>query len=279
MKSYDESSINSSASMGDLKREVTRFRDVESYSTKYITDLEARLAKSDESILSLQQTVERLERECESRRDAAEALQSRLDTLRQDSESWRSDLEQRENRVRDLEEQMIQWERKMQEAGDTRQRLGSVVSEVESARRDLDSESTPTNESTDNELSPAGECAPSINHVSRSPSRGDIAVEKQFSDLQETHQATLADLASVTNKYRDALREISDLADQIQEAKLSGQASTESPLVDKFYSESTSPARRRIAGIRRETSEPQYNAAGRRLFFRQAASTESLHAR
>jgi hypothetical protein len=52
--------------MTDLKREVARFKDTESYSGKYISDLEARLARADESVIALQQTVEKLESEMRS---------------------------------------------------------------------------------------------------------------------------------------------------------------------------------------------------------------------
>jgi kinesin family protein 4/21/27 len=102
------------------------------------------------------------------------------------------------------------------------------------------------------------------------------ALESQLLVLQQTHTATLADLSSVTAKYREALREISDLAAQIQEAKLNDTV-PESPL-DRSIE--IPPLRRRVTSGRiRESSEPQLNSAGRRLFFRQAASAESLHAR
>jgi kinesin family protein 4/21/27 len=100
------------------------------------------------------------------------------------------------------------------------------------------------------------------------------ALESQLLALQQTHTATLADLSSITAKYRDALREISDLAAQIQEAKLSDTI-PESPLNKSIE---IPPFRRRMTGGRvREASESQLD--GRRLFFRQAASAESLHAR
>lgn len=278
MKTYDETSITSSESMTDLKREVSRFKDSESYSAKYIADLEARLARSDESILDLQRTVEKLEQECERRRNEVDLLQSQLQALRTDGESWRSDLEERERKVRDLEEKMEEWERKKQEAGDARVRLGGVVDEVATARRSLQldlAQKPPVK----------GEDPSSQSSVDSPGGPLDSSVESQLLALQQTHTATLADLSSVTAKYRDALREISDLAAQIQEAKLSGvsapePSNSESPTTESERPIDIPPVRRRIVGGRvREASEPQYNSAGRRLFFRQAASTESLHSR
>lgn len=284
--------------MTDLKREVARFRDSESHSGKYISDLEARLARSDESVLSLQQTVERLEKEVDQRRDEVEVLQSRLETLRLDGEGWRTDLEERERRVRELEERMEDWERKRQDAGATRTRLGNVVNEVAQARRSLevDLKSAPAMgvADADAEASPVHhngmplpeETDGSLTSTTPTPADPDAALQSQFFALQETHNATLTDLSTVTSKYRDALREISDLAAQIQEAKLNNPMAE--PMVDSPTTTEKSielppgsPARRRMPsnGRLRESSEPQFNAAGRRLFFRQAASAESLHSR
>ncbi|KAF8164495.1 hypothetical protein K438DRAFT_1984642 [Mycena galopus ATCC 62051] len=64
MKMYDETSITSSESMTDLKRE----------------------------------TVEQLEAECERRREDVTLLLGRLEALRSDGDSWRSDLEDREQK-------------------------------------------------------------------------------------------------------------------------------------------------------------------------------------
>ncbi|KAF9566305.1 kinesin-domain-containing protein [Agrocybe pediades] len=233
IKTYDESSLSSSESMTDLKREISRYKDTEAQSSKYIADLEARLSRSDQSILSLQQTVERLEKECDRRREEVETLQARLDALRQDGESWRTDLEAREMKVKQLEEKMREWEQKRKEAGETRVRLGEVVGEVESARRSLETNlesttaaTTPTGVSDSLANSPSSAMKPLDEETRGTSPASDV--EAQLLALQQTHTATLADLSSVTSKYRDALREISDLASQIQEAKLNSTGITES---------------------------------------------------
>ncbi|KAL0565629.1 hypothetical protein V5O48_016394 [Marasmius crinis-equi] len=337
MRTYDETSLSSSTSLTDLKREVSRFRDTESHQSQYIAELEARLAKSDESVITLQQSVERLEHEVDRRQAEVSTLQRRLDTLASDGEAWRSDLEERERKVKELEERMNEWERKRRDASDTRLRLGGVVGSVEEARRSLeqlaktedDEDSTPppispTEPTTAPDIKTAPETEPSDTpkEISeavatsdsqptsratsppprpKSPSQS-AAIEQQFLALQQTHQATLADLSSVTNKYRDALREISDLAAQIQEAKLGSingnsdamsEATTDSespnpPSNERSPNLLTSPTKssirnRRMAsnGRLREGSDASSIGpnGGRRLFFRHAASTESLHSR
>ncbi|PFH54245.1 hypothetical protein AMATHDRAFT_135365 [Amanita thiersii Skay4041] len=285
VKSYDESSLTSNESLSDLKRELSKFKETEAHSMKYIAELEARLTRSDESILELQQTVERYERECERRRDEVEVLQSRLDSLRKDGESWRSDLEVRERKVKELEERLLEWEKRRNDAGEARARLGNVVDEVVSARRsveiDLAKASAPSSPTEEGSIpSPShAEAAPTL------PSPAEQALESQLAVLQQTHTATLADLASVTAKYRDALREISDLAAQIQEAKLSNTSmveasSTDSPIGDKAVDFPSLASRRRPTGGRvRDHVESPVGSAGRRLLYRQAASAESLHLR
>lgn len=282
MKAYDETTMSSSESMTDLKKEVSRYKDAEAHSGKYIADLEARLAKSDESVLALRQSVEDLEKECERRQQEVESLQIRLDSFKKDGDGWVTVLEERERKVKALEEKLADWEAKKQEANEARARLGEVVEEVASARRSLE---------IDLSKLPAHPIVTAPSPISESPASSDFtpstapdipanALEAQLLALQQTHTATLADLSSVTSKYRDALREISDLAAQIQEAKLSSSAPSESNLSD-YPTPETPTIRRRMHHSRSRdgNDSPQPTSGGRRLFFRQAASTESLHAR
>ncbi|KAG1754309.1 kinesin-domain-containing protein [Suillus lakei] len=267
MKCCDETTMSSSESLTDLKREVSRYKEAESHSATYIVDLEARLARSDESVLTLQQTIERLENDCERRREEVEALTTRLENLNQDGASWRTDLEERERKVKELEQKMEAWERKRKEAYEDRIRLGDVVGEVELAKRSLESlngGSTKVN-------------SPSTSGAS-TPATIDLSVENQLVALRQTHAATLTDLSSVSKKYQDALQEIADLAAQIQEAKLSNPTIPETSAVDKV---DTPLFRRRMTSSKSREGlvDLPYDAAGRRLFFRQAASVESLHGR
>ena len=273
--------------MTDLRRELARFREVEIQSSKYIADLEARLSRADESVLSLQQAVEVSEKECERRQEQVETIQRRLESFKLDGENWRSDLEAREAKVKQLEEKMREWEQRRKETEETRLRLGGVVGEVELAKRHLEIDISNASSTVSSvSPSPGSEYPPPMplqldSHDAVGATNREL--EKQFLELQQTHTATLADLASITGKYRDALREISDLAAQIQETKLSNPSiaevadtTTESPIVDVLPD--TPPLRKRIISPRiREASEGQLSP--RRHFFRQAASAESLHTR
>lgn len=289
MKAYDETSLSSSESMTDLKREVNKFKDAEAQSSKYIIELEQRLARSDESVMDLQQTVEKLEKDAERRREEVTTLEARLETFRQDGESWRSDLEAREAKVKALEVKLKEWEEKKKEAGETRLRLGSVVDEVESARRslevDLKTKTSLASISPESTTGSSDFTQSPVKLVVESETRAtspapNMDVEAQLLALQQTHTATLADLSSITSKYRDALHEISDLAAQIQEAQLGNPIvdNTELASSDKFGEQSAHRRRVSNARVGREVDSP-IATNGRRLFFRQAASAESLHAR
>lgn len=265
MRQYDESNISSSESMSDLKRELSRFKEAESHSAKYITDLEVRLAKSDESLLALREHVEKLELECERRQAEARVLQERLEGLKKDGQSWRTDLEERERRVLELEAKMEEWQAKKKEAGEAWERLDNVANEVQQERNRLDVDLAKVATSGSNSASGTS-----------TPKEPELVLENQLVSLQQAHAATLADLSSVTAKYRDALCEISDLAAQIQEAKLSNASLTDS---SERSVDSGTHRRRMTGGRMKESNENSINSTGRRHFFHHAASTESLHSR
>ena len=82
--------------------------------------------------------------------------------------------------------------------GQERERLGGITGNVAKARHGLEVDMPQSPTDRDIDLS-AREC---------------------LTVLQQTHQATLASLSVVTDKYQDSWCKISDLATQIQEAKL-----------------------------------------------------------
>ncbi len=187
-------------------------------------------------------------------------MQSRLENLQKDSQGWRGDLEEREAQIQRLEARLKEREAALQDTGETRERLGGIVSDVTEARKNLE--------------------VASIRSDVSSISEQDNSIETQLVALQQTHTATLTDLSSVSAKYRDALREIADLAAQLEEAKVNASIPptrlSESP---ERPTEVASPRRRMTRGMSKDGLDVQYNGTGRRLLYRQAASAESLHAR
>ena len=279
----DENKESANISTVDLKKEIARLLDVEAHSAQHIADLEVRLSKSDENVLSLRASVEQLEEDLAARQAQVEDLQKRMDGLSADSDEWRVSLEAREERVSELEEKLREWEAKKEVAAEDRERLGNLVDGVAKARQSLDIEVARLQNGATKEAKkdPPADAAP----ADVAPTKEQSDLQAQFVSLQETHTATLADLSAVTAKYRDALREISDLAAQIAEAKLNSPPDSD-PTADSpapVY-ETASVGRRR--GMQRRPTGESIDSVGstgsissRRLFFRQAASAESLHGR
>ena len=176
---------------------------------------------------------------------------------------------------------MIELETKKNDAAEERARLGEIVEEVAKARRSLQLPKGITINGSDlGSVSSSRPDSPlSTTPLSETPQTVlEGSADTQLLALQQTHTATLADLSNVTAKYRDALREIQDLSSQLEEVKLSqGLVSSESieriESLDPFSGNTSGATRRRPM---RNMSESTGN---RRLFFRHAASAESLHSR
>ena len=204
-------------------------------------------------------------------------------SLAKDGQSWRDDLEEREERVKELEKRMIELETRKKDAAEERARLGEIVEEVAKARRSLQLPRGITINGSGSGVESLGSSRPETPLSTAPPSETPQTViegnaDAQLLALQQTHTATLADLSAVTAKYRDALREIQDLSSQLEEVKLSqGLAASESPeragSLDPFSGNASGSPRRKPV---RNMSE---NSGSRRLFFRNAASAESLHSR
>ena len=265
IKGFCTNSLSTSESLSALQKDLAKYKELECTNATHIADLEARLTKSEENVLELRRAVTEAETLSDQRANDARTLEQKLALLTSDEQGWRNELEKREERVKALETQMKEWESIRHDAAQQRDRLNGLASEVEDARRGLDSSSRPSSRLEEMRES--------------SPTPEDPSINAQFQALQETHTATLLDLESVTTKYKEALREITDLASQLEEVKLQGEAA---PLTIKIRDEVASavPGRRKASINRRESSDsgisPTISPSGRRVFFRQAISTDSL---
>lgn len=201
-----------------------------------------------------------METECQKRRDEVTTLQTRLDHLQKDSQGWRADLEEREDQIHNLEARLKDREAALKEAGESRERLNVLVNGVTEARKDAD--------------------ASSIMSSVSSVQKQDNPIETQLVELQRTHAAILKDYEQVSYDYKAALREIAELKLELEEAKVNASIPpsrlSESP---ERPAEVGSHRRRMTRGMSKDGLDVQSNGTGRRLFYRQAVSTESLHAR
>jgi kinesin family protein 4/21/27 len=180
-------------------------------------------------------------------------------------------LEAREKKVEELEGRMAEVEKMRVELQSERERLGNAVGGVERARRSIEFSSPVINGSGESSI-----------------------VSEELEQLRKNHAETLQELNAVNSRYQDALHDISDLYAQINEAKLQAVANQVPPVpplppteTNGNGEEARSPPTRRRAGSRAALESPSLrpSRAGadspsqKRLFFRHAASSESLHAR
>ncbi|CAE6447398.1 unnamed protein product [Rhizoctonia solani] len=278
IKNFTESSSSTSGTLVELQRELSRYKETEGTNAHYISELEGRLARQDKDVESLRNDMAKLERELAQSRERCKTMDSLVETLRaereaerKDREEWSKILEAREKKVEELETRMAEVEKMRTELQSERERLGNAVGGVERARRSIEFTAPATNGS------------------------GDALVAEELEQLRKQHADTLQELNTVNSRYQDALHDISDLYAQINEAKFQAIGhqpppvpplpSTEPSSADELRSPPT-PTFRRRAGSRAALDSPvsrpsrgTESPSQKRLFFRQAASSESLHAR
>ncbi|QRV88006.1 kinesin motor domain protein [Ceratobasidium sp. AG-Ba] len=288
IKTFTENASSSDTTLLELQKELAKYKETESTSAHYISEMEARLARYDEDIESLRRDMSKLEHELSESRERCKTMDALVQTLRAEREAERKDrdewvkmLEARERKVEALESRMGEVERERVWLAAERERLNGVVGGVEKARRSLEAEGVNGINGSGNEtpfMTPATEIpAPGLGFP------GDAA---EVEELRKQHAATLDELNTVNARYQDALRDISDLYAQINEAKLqqNGSMDDKDPPAGGLEVDtngvnpgSTTPTSfRRRAGSRTAAESP---GGSRRLFFRHAASSESLHTR
>ncbi|KAG8745599.1 hypothetical protein FRC10_007490 [Ceratobasidium sp. 414] len=310
VKVFAESATSSDGALFELQKELARYKENEATSAHYISEMEARLARYDEDIDSLRQDMSKLEHELSEARERCQTMDSLVQTLRdereaerKDREEWVKTLEARERKVEDLEARMSEVERERAFLSAERERLGSVVGGVEKARRSLEHERVNGVDGTDtpfmtpptevpNEFGFPDGTGSDDNQVGEglAPNQGEMLEE-----LRRKHAETLEELNTVNARYQDALRDISDLYAQINEAKLQNGVvdDKDGPEINGVQrAGSSTPPEITTNG---ETALPLHGAptprrhgsraaespstSARRLFFRHAASSDSLQTR
>ncbi|KAF8709322.1 Microtubule binding, partial [Rhizoctonia solani] len=278
IKTFTESTSSTSGTLVELQRELARYRETESTNSHYISDLESRLARQDKDVESLRSDMAKLERELAQSRERCKTMDSLVESLRAEREAERRDrnewskmLEAREKKVEQLETRMADVEKMRAELQSERERLGNAVGGVERARRSIEFASPAINGSGESSI-----------------------VSEELEQLRKKHAETLQELNAVNSRYQDALHDISDLYAQINEAKLQAVANQAPPVPPPPPTETNgpgeeprSPPTRRRAGSRAALESPSLrpsrtgadSPSQKRLFFRHAASSESLHAR
>lgn len=221
-----------SAAVADLKREIAKHREAEQGTEAYIKDLESRLGKSEEAQLKQRGHIEALERDVSRREKAYEELEARLallDTSEQHKEllaelderdkkllGLQSDLESAKNRITQAEREASSAKSAQEAEESEKAELKARLEKLEKRNstthgRVVLQEPSPANSPATTSLtsphSPSVDGAPEESEAGGRPS-----MLVQMEELQKKHELALAELSSVSQRYKDALREL----DQIQ---------------------------------------------------------------
>jgi chromosome segregation ATPase len=265
IRNMSVSSDTTSEALGSLQKEISKYKDVDSTNAGYILELERRLAKSEEVAHELRIATEKAGSLVETREGEIKELQQKLAYMRGDEQGWRFDLEAREDKLRAVEAELQQWQGKGVPFTSQKDKHGLEIP---------DGTETPTSKS---DLSVNGDAPIVVNG-----SISEAQLEDKLRLLQEQHSATVAQLADVSTKYREALHEISDLAAQLKEYQLQ-ESSVRATAPDVAVDGEIPVTTKRRPSASRKASEDLTGtspvAAAKRNFFKAAASTDSLRAR
>ena len=241
------------AVVADLRKEISRLKDNERNTEQYIKELESRLASSEESAAALANKISKLEADVEQRDQEYKNLQARFELLDsgKEAKAMADELESREKKVQELEERLATVTREKDEASQKHSSLLEAASDHEKEKESLldkikGLEAATAAAAAASAAAGAGVGALAASNLESSrevPNEADEAKKAeapidaaQHQALRQQLEALQAEMQAVrdaeaelrskfedTNvKYRDSLREIGDLNQQLTEAKLTG---------------------------------------------------------
>ena len=220
----------------------------------YIASMEAAVAQSDTETKSLTRKIERLEAELKRKEDIHLELRERIklvDTT-EDNQLLLRELEEKNSKLVDLEQQLeetLHLSKVMgEERDDLRQRTTQQAQDIEALKAwQYEQDRVQAHTSTSNppskmlehlnasqlretaeddspEKVPGSPTSPvrGQHDLSDRPIRpGSMRLAPEVVELQEKHQSTLAELATISDRYKEALEKITELTGQVIDAEQS----------------------------------------------------------
>jgi chromosome segregation ATPase len=220
----------------------------------YIASMEAAVAQSETETKSLTRKIERLETELKRKEDIHLELQERIklvDTT-EDNQLLLRELEEKNTKMADLERQLEDTLHSSKAIGEERDHLRQMTARQ---ARDLEalkawqheqdlvkSQTTTSNppsklvetmdasrfhetaEDDSPEKVPGSPTSPVSGQYSLANGQirpGSMRLAPEVIELQEKHQSTLAELAMISDRYKEALEKITELTGQVVEAEQS----------------------------------------------------------
>ena len=237
-----------------LRADLAEERKQSKNTSDYIASMEAAVAQSETETKSLTYKIERLEAELKRKEDIHLGLQERIklvDTT-EDNTLLLRELEEKNLKMADLEERLEETLHLSKTMGEERDDLRQItmqqardieilkawkheqdrVETQTSASNPLSQMTEPLNASRHRETAddespekvPGSPTSPipGQHDLSDRPIRpGSMRLAPEVVELQEKHQTTLAELATISDRYKEALEKITELTGQVVEAERS----------------------------------------------------------
>ncbi|CAG8501445.1 15186_t:CDS:2, partial [Racocetra fulgida] len=220
--------------INELKSKISQLKITSTNSEGYIHDLEARLEASEQQLIEINKTVERLENKLKDKEDAYSELMEKFDQAEVDQEKTLllNELNDRDRRIALLEQKTDELSSELVKLGSLKlqesdqihhQRHQGIISGSSSA--------------SDEEKLLLSSIAPGTLSLKDEQDRIIIAnLEAKLSELQQIHEKTVIEFTQIKAKYEACLDEIQELQTQLSEARL-----IDAEMMDDFKSISSTP--------------------------------------
>ncbi|KAK4058826.1 hypothetical protein OIO90_000272 [Microbotryomycetes sp. JL221] len=218
--------------VSEIRKELHKARDERERLEEHIADIESRLSKADDNAATFKRQIDVLERDIKRREEAYRELESRLSVLDSsgDHKLLLQAIEEKDRKLLELERSIDELRSRSDLAEQEKDRLEKLVAAETEAKQELNSRVKDLERASVVASSEAiARARPAVNGRQGIESRGgdageekDVvvsALEHQLYKLQQSHEATLAQLESINIKYRDSLKEIEELNTVVAETR------------------------------------------------------------
>ncbi|CAG8466905.1 5071_t:CDS:2 [Racocetra persica] len=220
--------------INELKSKISQLKTTSTNSEGYIHDLEARLEASEQQLIEINKTVERLENKLKDKEDAYSELKEKFDQAEVDQEKTLllNELNDRDRRIALLEQKTDELSSELIKLGNSKSQESDQIN-----HQGHQGIISGFSSASDEEKLLLSSIAPGTLSLKDEQDRIIIAnLEAKISELQQIHEKTVIEFTQIKAKYEACLDEIQELQTQLSEARL-----IDAEMMDDFKSISSTP--------------------------------------
>ncbi|CAG8557056.1 19788_t:CDS:2 [Cetraspora pellucida] len=221
--------------INELKSKISQLKSTGINSEGYIHDLEARLEVSEQQLIEINKTVERLENRLKDKEGAYTELKEKFDHAEVDQEKTLllNELNDRDRRIALLEQKTNELSSELVKLRNLK--LQELDSNNHQVHQDIIIPGSSS--ASDEEKLLMSSITPGALSLKDEQDRLIIAsLETKLSELQQIHEKTIIEFTQIKEKYEACLDEIQELQTQLSEARL-----IDAEMMDDFKSISSTP--------------------------------------